>query len=215
VAERAGVGAVAGVAGPGPGSAGTGGVGRVGRPRSSAADAAILAAALDLCAEGGFDAVTMEAVAARAGVGKATVYRRHPSRVELLLAAVRSVVGTDDPDADTGDVAADLRILGRRYATLIGAEPLRSVVPQVLAAGVYDPELRAAHRRFVQGRRQRVVDAVRRGVERGELVAGTDPEFVADLVGGPIFHRTINLGGHLDDDGIARIVHSALLAFRA
>jgi AcrR family transcriptional regulator len=154
-------------------------------------------------------------VAARAGVGKATVYRRHPSRVELLLAAVHSVVDADDPETDTGEVARDLRIVAGRYAELIGAEPLRSVVPQVLAAGVYDPELRAAHRRFVQGRRSRAVAAIRRGIERGELVADTDPELLADLVAGPVFHRTINLGGRLDDAAVARVVDCALHAFRS
>jgi AcrR family transcriptional regulator len=188
---------------------------RLGRPRSSAADAAILRATLALCAEGGFDAVTVEAVAARAGVGKATVYRRHAGRVPLLLAAVHSVVDAHDPETDTGSVDHDLRVIARRYASLIGAEPLRSVVPQVLAAGVHDADLRAAHHRFVQGRRARAVAAVRRGIDRGELGAGTDPELVADLVAGPIFHRTINLGGQLDDAAVDRVVESALHAFRA
>jgi AcrR family transcriptional regulator len=188
---------------------------RPGRPRSEAADRAILDAALEVFAECGFDGLTVEGVAARAGVAKATIYRRYPCKVDLVMAAASCLREAVAPDPDTGRVADDLRVIARALIQVLTSTPVGPAARQMVAEIGRNPDLRRAHQTFIAARRAVVVAAVRRGIEHGELRAGIDPELVADLVGGPIFYRYLVSGAPLDPTFADRVVSATVDAFRA
>lgn len=161
----------------------------IGRPRSAEADAAIATAALAVLAESGFEGVTVEAVAARAGVARSTVYRRFPGKPELLITVLAHSCQAAVADPDTGTVVADLETLALGLQHALSQTDLGRALPAVIAASACHPDVAAAHKAFVTHRRRVLLAAVRRGIERGEVAADVDPDTLADLVVGPIFHR--------------------------
>jgi AcrR family transcriptional regulator len=171
-----------------------------GRPRSAEADAAILDAALAIFAAAGYEGLTVEGVAARAGVGKATIYRRYPGKVQLVIAAARSLSAAEAPQPDTGSFREDLRLTARGLVHLLTDTTAGVAVRQLVAELDRNAELRDAHAEFLAGRRANMAAAVQRGVARGELAQVTDAELVADLIAGPIFYRHLVLCGRLDAD---------------
>ena len=153
---------------------------RRGRPHDPAVDQAILAAAVDLLAEGGYARLTMEQVAARAGVGKASVYLRWPNKVALVAEAIqhRSAVVPEIPD--TGRLPEDMRVFLR--ALLRRKSAARSAVAAVSGEIASTPELRQAWRRSLAGTLwacMRVI--VERAIARGELPASSDVELLSML----------------------------------
>jgi AcrR family transcriptional regulator len=183
---------------------------RPGRPRSPEADQAIVDAALAVFAEEGFDGLTMEAVAARAGVGKATVYRRYPGKAELVMRAASCLSAAEAPAADTGSLAGDLRAIARSLVHLLTGTVAGRCVPELVAALPRCAQLAGEHQRFIAARRRGTVDAVARAVARGELAADVDAELVADLLAGPIFYRHLVLRGRLDRGYADRVVDAVL-----
>lgn len=178
-----------------------------GRPRSPEADKAILAAAVDLLADEGYAGVTMEGVAARAGVGKATVYRRWPCKSALIVDAVTACRERACPPADTGSARDDLLVFVRGFMNHLRTSDAGRVMPALVAELARSPELAAAFREeFVLPRRARVLEAVRRGVERGEVRAGVDAEVVADGMIALLMHRFLVTGMEIDDDLPARVL---------
>src|SRR5882672_996995 len=126
---------------------------RAGRPRDPACDAAILQATLDIFAEHGYGGVSMDGVAARAGVGKATIYRRYASKAELVVEAVRVGACLNDHLPDTGDLRSDLASM-----LLAMVDRLRSSDGAVLltfaAERLLHPELAAEFERSVIGEKR-------------------------------------------------------------
>ena len=167
-----------------------------GRPRSEASHQAIIDATLDLLVEGGYGALTMEAVRTRAGVGKATIYRRWASKDELVRDAI--VFLHEEFDApDTGSLRGDydaLAILVRSSATRGGA----SLMPRLLGEAVNDPELFAIFRaNLVEPRRAALRTVLERAVARGEIREELDLEMVLDLFAGPVVYRLLITGGDM------------------
>jgi len=161
-----------------------------GRPRSPEAHRAILEATLDLLVEGGFRALSMDAVAALAGVGKATIYRRWRSKNELVAAAIETLSAAIDL-ADTGSLRGDYLALARQ-AMGTATTPLSTIVPRLLAEAAGDPDLHAIFlEHLVRPRRRALHTLVRRAEERGEIRAGLDHEVVIDLLAGPIMYRLL------------------------
>ena len=183
---------------------------RPGRPRSAAADQAIVDAALAVFAEEGFDGLTMEAVAARAGVGKATVYRRYPGKAELVIRAASCLSAAEAPEPDTGSLRGDLQAIARNLVHLLTATVAGRCVPELVAALPRCAQLAGEHGRFIAARRRLTVRAVERAVARGEVPADTDTEIVADLLAGPIFYRHLVLRGRLDRGYADRVVDAVL-----
>ncbi len=172
-----------------------------GRPRSADADRAILRATVDLLAEEGYAGVTMEGVAAKAGVGKATVYRRWPSKSSLVVDAVTACRESGGQPPDTGSAREDLLAFVRAFRDHLRTSDAGRVMPALIAEMLRSPELAATFREgFVLPRRARVLEAVRRGVERGEVRADVDPELVADAVVALLQHRFLVTGMEIDDD---------------
>jgi AcrR family transcriptional regulator len=178
-----------------------------GRPRSAEADRAILRAAVDLLADEGFGGVTMEGVAARAGVGKATVYRRWPCKSALVVDAVTACRESATQPPDTGSARQDLLAFVRGFMHHLRTSDAARVMPALVAELAHSPELAQAFREgFVQPRRAKVLEAVRRGVERGEVRAGIDAELVADGVVAVLLHRFLVTGMEIDDELPERLV---------
>jgi len=170
-----------------------------GRPRSAAADDAILGAARSLLEAGGYEAVTMEAVAARAGVGKTTVYRRYANRAELVADAVMDLLAAVVPAADQGSLRADLEfVLGGLTGPASGR--MADVMLRLATESLADERTREIlNERLLIHRRAVVAGIVERARERGELTHPVDPDTVIDLIGGALLFRAARRGGTVDD----------------
>jgi AcrR family transcriptional regulator len=178
-----------------------------GRPRSVEADRAILRAAVDLLADEGYGGVTMEGVATRAGVGKATVYRRWPCKSALVVDAVTTCQERSGPPPDTGSTRDDLLVFVRGFMHHLRTSDAGRVMPALVAELSRSPELAQAFREgFVQPRRAKVLEAVCRGVARGEVRPDVDPDLVADGVVAVLLHRFLVTGMEIDDDLPERLV---------
>jgi AcrR family transcriptional regulator len=164
-------------------------------PRSLRVHEAALRAAAELLAEGGLPAATMDAVVARSGVSKATLYKHWPSRTALAAEAFGLRMADAIPLPDTGSARGDLTEQLRRVSDFYAGDH-GVVFSQLLAACVTDPGAGAYFREFfLQGRREAVAELWRRALDRGEADPGIDVETATDLVFGPLIFRL--LAGHL------------------
>lgn len=159
-------------------------------PRVTRSRRLILEAAVALLVERGFGAATVEAISARSGVAKTTIYRHWPAKEAVLQSAVESIVPTATAP-DTGSVRGDLTHFAEDLARILTTPPTSALIPGLVAAAEHDTGLGRLLTEFTAGRRRPVHDAVARGVERGEISAGTDPEAVAELLLGPLFYRRL------------------------
>ena len=191
---------------------------RPGRPRSAAADASIVQATLAVLLEEGYRGLTMEQVRARAGVGKATLYRRYGSKQDLVAEAIRHLNQPIDRP-DTGSVRADILAVVR--SVLAGAERVgfASFVPRLLAESAGDREMHAIfYANLVAPRRAVMGEVLRRGVARGELRADLDVELAIDLLTGPWVYRLLIAGGDasavyaLDPSGLLDLILAGIAA---
>lgn len=179
-----------------------------GRPRSEEAHRAILDATLELLAEVGFSAMTVEGVASRAQVGKATIYRRWPSKLPLVVEAFGQLPGFEE--VDTGSLAEDLKKMIRAYLQAFNASPLSAILPSLAGERAHNPELAELFEPVSKGRRQPLVRAFERAVDRSEVPAELDVELAADLVVGPIAVALFFKGGRLNPRMVGPMVNLAL-----
>jgi AcrR family transcriptional regulator len=193
----------------GPEAAATGG--QRGRPRSREADRAILAATLDLLAERGLAAMSIEEIAARAGVGKATIYRRWSSKGLLALDAFVTSFREQQPEPDTGTLRGDLIAALTVWIRTVTETPMGPMLTGLIAEAQHDPELRAAWRdRVIEPLRVQHRIMLDRAIARGEIPASTDQEVVLDLFFGVAQHRLL-LGHHPMNDEFIRAVVDVIL----
>jgi len=184
-----------------------------GRPRSSAADRAILEAFRIELSEKGFAELRLEHVAARAGVAKATLYRRWASKEELAETLLEKLAGPHISIADTGDTYEELLAAVVQPMRAVTDTPFGPVIRALLSQIAINPKLGDPFRRDVVGaRRSEIARAVRRGIERGDLVPEADPETAIDLLVGPVYFRVM-FGGELTLDFANEVVDGYLAAF--
>ncbi|MFE6478652.1 TetR/AcrR family transcriptional regulator [Streptomyces sp. IPPR8] len=168
---------------------------------------AVLAAAVDLLSTQGLTGATVGAVARAAGVHETSVYRRWGTRENLILDALTTELDSALPVPDTGRVRDDLlgffSSLARLLGTAQGRALLRLSVEQ-------DATLEDRRGPYWSERLDRAVVMVRRGVERGELAADTDPGLLIEAVSGPLFVRVLLSGAELDDALVRGLVDLAL-----
>lgn len=179
---------------------------RPGRPRSESARRAILSSVVELLAETGFAGLSMDAVAAKAGVGKATLYRWWPSKASLVAEAVHELAAEVVQEPDTGELAKDLEALleGVVEAAL---SPLGKAAQALLSEAEHNSELAAAlEKEFLQRRREIVSGVLARAAARGELRSGLDPELVADLGVAVVLHRSRLRPSGLDKPFVGELV---------
>jgi AcrR family transcriptional regulator len=170
-----------------------------GRPRSAAVDQAIVLATLELLASEGLRGLSVEKVAERARVGKATIYRRFATKRALVAGALEAVSGGDAPALpDTGSVRADLVELGRRRIHVLRATGTARLMPRLVTESSSEPELhRLVLDVFVEPGRAGVRDLLRRGVDRGELRRNLDLEPAIDVLAGAFVYRLMLAPGDL------------------
>lgn len=179
--------------------------------RAARVRAAVLEAASDLLDEVGYDGLRTEDVANRAGVHRTTVYRRWPSKSELVADAVGLHADQHIPIPDTGALHADLLALARAVAATntspVGARRARSLV----AAAATSDELADALHAFMEQRMVQSEAIVERAAARGDLAPDTDPRVVIEPVVGAIWFRLLLTGEPIDDEFL-RAVTAAVCA---
>jgi AcrR family transcriptional regulator len=172
-----------------------------GRPRSAASHEAILRATLELLGEKGFRGMSMDAVAARAGVSKATIYRRWKSKEELISALLDEMAGVVQV-VNTGDPFEDL-LTTSRFAAEHG-ESLARLIPTLQGEAMVNPELDEMFRpKLLERRRDQLREFVRNAIAAGHIRDDVDIEFLADVMFGTVVMRANILGGtlkHLVED---------------
>jgi AcrR family transcriptional regulator len=189
---------------------------RRGRRRSERSHRAILAATQDLLVEGSYPQLTIEGIAARAGVGKQTIYRWWPSKAALVLEAYLAGADAVPPPAEGATVREDVgALLGWLIAVL--AEPTGGRVVAGLVGDLqHDPDLAEGfHRDVVPARREAMLAALDRGRGRGEIRADADLELAVDALHGGVFYRLLLSGEPLDDTFAERLADQVLAGVTA
>ena len=181
-----------------------------GRPRSPRADRAILDATLELLASDGFDRLTVEGVAALAGVGKATIYRRWASKLDLVLAAVAELSASPLPDLSTGTTREDLVTLLRHVIEALTGTVAGRILPGLIAETARTPELLGVLHDFWLSRRGLMLEVLRRGSAEGDLPADVDHEMLADLLYGPVHYRFLISAAPLGPELAEKLVDTVM-----
>jgi AcrR family transcriptional regulator len=183
-----------------------------GRPRDRRADDRILHATFEQLIRVGYGGLSMESVATDAGVAKTTVFRRYPSKRDLVMAALTREVPFEAPTMDIPARDA-LDLFVRQAITMLVESGAVRVLASLLVEDRREPGLLDAFReRLIGPRRALVVDMLQRGVERGELRPDIDPLIVTELVAGAVFAHHVVLGQHTTDAWIESIVDHVWLA---
>lgn len=184
-----------------------------GRPRSVTSEHAILTATLELLAERGFDGTSTDAVARKAGASKATIYRRWPSKNDLVLAAI-GTLASDVPDPNTGTLEDDLRALVHGLIAVFSDGLVVRLIPTIVEQMARKPNLAAAMREgFIQPRRAAARNVLMRARQRGEItLADTDVDVALDLLAAPLYYRSLITGEPVDHD-LGEHVVSVVLAW--
>ena len=187
--------------------------------RSERSRRAILTAALDLVEEAGYAKLSVEGIAARAGVGKQTIYRWWPSKgavlLDALLALSEDQAGEVEPLPDTGDLEADLKLILRATVAELADprydQPMRALGTEILN----DPALAADWAERLDGPlRQLKQERLRSAQRAGELPADLDLELAQDVIWGPLFNRWAQRTGPLTPEYADALVEAALGGLR-
>jgi AcrR family transcriptional regulator len=188
---------------------------RHGRPRSESANRAILEAFRELLIEDGFTRLRLEHVAARAGVSKATIYRRWRSKEELAIELLQELASPFLAIPDAGDTRAELVTVAQSCIGRLTESDFGPVVRAMLCEIAANPSVGDRFRAVVvQTRRDEVRHVIGRGIARGDLPASTDPDIAAELLIGPICFRLV-FGGSLDREFGEKVVDALLWGRRA
>ncbi|MEO7557098.1 MAG: TetR-like C-terminal domain-containing protein [Acidimicrobiales bacterium] len=182
---------------------------RPGRPRDVHAERTILEATIDLVAEVGFGGLTVDAVAARAAVGKATIYRRWASKAELVYAAMEATHEEWVPP-DTGSLRADLVAVFDHLAEHVVETRGGRAIPALVAGAEINAELAELVHRFVAERRARTCLVFDRARARGEIGDEFDVELAIDMTCAPVFYRRLLSGAPLAPGDGERVVDMLL-----
>ncbi len=177
--------------------------------------AAVLAATVTELTETGYAALTVDAVAQRAGVHKTTIYRNWKTSDGLVADALTCHFATDIPIPDTGSVESDLRALARSLVATMTTHAGRALLTTVLSDAVRTPQLAEIKRALFEDRFRRAEPVVTRAVERGELPTETDPAELLKALVAPIYFRLVFTGEPVDETTADRAVDIALAAAHA
>lgn len=180
-----------------------------GRPLDANVQACLLRATQDLLIEEGFERLSVDAVAKRCAASKATIYRRWPSKIALVVAAVAELFPAPDIP-DTGDLREDLVAAAQAY--LIEDGRSQAVLASLITAQRFDPELRAAAHPVIGTPFGTVFEHVlRRAVSRGIIAAEIDITTIGEIFPAVAFHSVAALGQRVDEDLIGRVIDGVLL----
>lgn len=185
----------------------------LGRPRCPLTHQNILEATRELIDEIGYGNLTIEGIAARAGVGKTTIYRRWPNKSSIVLDAFFEDVSAPISFPDTGNVREDIRRQMRKLVKELNG-PTGCKIATLLANGQFDKEMAETFRtRWVEPRRDEARRVIELGIERGEIRKDVNADVLLDALYGPVYFRL--LAGHAPlttgfADALAELVMSGL-----
>ncbi|WP_349268482.1 TetR/AcrR family transcriptional regulator [Mycolicibacterium parafortuitum] len=182
---------------------------RRGRPRDDRLDATIVDATIAEVGAKGWGGATIEGIAARAGVGRGTIYRRWPSKTELFQYAAAAVTHTVEAP-DTGSFVEDLFAAVLPIADMLTRPELAALLPSLLAEAANDASIRQTLRTFAVQSRQQAIEAVERARRRGDIVQSTDAEALVDMLAGALVYRRLLLGETTDAAAVRVLVRQAV-----
>lgn len=181
--------------------------------RSERSRRATLEAALALCTEKGYSRVTIEAIAARAGVSKKTIYRWWPSKSAVILEAFTDALVGTTPFVDTGDIAADLRANLSGAVKLISTPPFGPAYAGILSEMHHDDALAQTVRaKLVDPRCDEAVGRLRRAQEQGQIPPDANLPLAVEMLYGPMYYRHVLRKPIQDEEEIAALVTHVLRA---
>ncbi|KAM3099487.1 TetR/AcrR family transcriptional regulator [Phormidesmis sp. 146-12] len=177
-----------------------------GRPRSDEAHQRILEAAYELMNQTGFNDLTIEAIAARAEVGKPTIYRRWSSKAHLVMDAFLAAINPELTFPDSGSVKEDIRLQMQQLVKVLLSPP-GQIIAMLIGGGQTDTELMEAFREnWLMPRRKVASEVFNKGVERGELRSDVDVEVAIDSLYSPLFYRLLLRHAPLTQDFVDELV---------
>jgi len=185
-------------------------------PRVERSRQAILEATLQLLArDGDVGSLTVEAVAARSGVAKTTIYRRWRDKWELALDAVMiDMLPRLDEPVDVGDTRKELLTFINSVVKMLATPPYGQAMQALVSQIATDPDLARVYReQVVEPRHAELTPVIKRGIARGDLRPDTDVRLIHELLVGPIFYRLLFSGAPLDRNLGRRIVDAILAGF--
>jgi AcrR family transcriptional regulator len=185
---------------------------RSGRPRRTETTSAILDAALELWMERGYHSVSIDAVAARAGVSKPTIYRRWPNRQQVLVAVSQRFVPPGEV-ADLGSFRDEVAAFLRERADLYGNAGIRRILASAVAASSEDEDFHRAIQPFLDRFPAGMRTIIQRGIARGDVRADVDIELLTAMINGSFYFRSIIEHKGLDHraaDFVADLVNTAV-----
>ncbi|MFF3455202.1 TetR/AcrR family transcriptional regulator [Streptomyces sp. NPDC002730] len=168
-------------------------------------------------AETGYARMSMEAVTRRAGVGKAALYRRWPSKEAMVVDLVSEMAAEHIPTTtDSGSLSGDVERFIRETMEALRHPLVGRIIPDLLAESARNSTLHEAlHQAVLEPRRAAVATLLRRATERGELPPDIDTSLAIDLFGAPLYFRMLAVGGPTDDGYVARLVKAIVAAITA
>ena len=179
-------------------------------PRVERSRRVILQAALAELGERGYGAFTIESVAARAGVGKATVYRHWEGKLPLIADAFQTLNVQPAAPEEGGTPRERVGRLMKHLVEGMIDSPFAACVPALIDAAERDPEVRRFHHAYNAKRRQRLVEAIAAGITAGDFPPSLDPEIAALALVGPIFYRRLMTGQPFDPGRVAALIETVL-----
>jgi AcrR family transcriptional regulator len=179
-------------------------------PRIERSRAVILEAAVQELAEAGYGGVTIESVAARAGVGKSTIYRHWPDKLDLIADAFETFHEQMVPDLGDRSARECIELLLGHVAEVVVDSTFSRCIPALIEGAERDPRVRAFHHRYSATRRQVLIDEISRGIRRGEFRSDLDPELATAALLGTLFYRRLMTGEPFDPGQAPALVTTVL-----
>lgn len=180
--------------------------GKRGRPRNLEAQKSILSASYELLLENGFQFVTVDKIAERAQVSKATIYKWWPNKAAVVMDGFLYAASERLPVPDTGSAYNDILIHATNLTRFLTSRE-GTIITQLLGEGQFDSGLADAYRdRYFRPRRLEARSLLEKGIERGELKKNLDIDICMDLIYGPIFYRLLVTGQTLDEPYVQQLV---------
>ena len=175
--------------------------------------AKVLAAAHRLLETEGLGSVTFGRLSRETGVSRTTLYRHWSSPSELISEAWGRVAPSNHV-SQTAELQHDLVAVFLAVRDVVDSSTMRRSLPALLVAAQRDPVISSLHARFVQDRRQPIVERLRAAIDDGQIRGDADPELLVDLLSGPIFYRQLLRRTRTSDDDVRAMVAAALASVR-
>jgi TetR/AcrR family transcriptional regulator, regulator of autoinduction and epiphytic fitness len=179
-------------------------------PRVERSRLLVREAALAELAERGWGGLTIEAVAARAGVARSTIYRHWPDKLALITDAMETLNRQPVPRPEGETPRMRVESILDHLARAVTASPVAAGLPALIEASEHNPQVRELHHRYNTTRRRALVEAIASGVEAGDFTAAIDPELAAQALAGAIFYRRLMTGEPLQPERVGELIDLVL-----